>query len=286
MSPVVIRLGRTHIHSLILAIMLYGCNERASIKGPARRVAQPGILKHKADDDYALTKEPAQIGPLALIYRGPAGCAGCSSSVARLLMQAPQHFRIRYVGPNEPIKINRENLRNAALYVQPGGDGTVEQGFEHMKHAAEDLREFIKSGGRYLGICMGGYLAGTDPGFNLLPGDSNEYITSPGASVTTAGDTIVRIKWHNGDTRMMYFQDGPFFTINSQDPQADRTKIFGYYASNNEIAALVAPFGAGKVGVIGPHTEAPLQWYKDYNLLDPDGVEAVYGLDVIKALME
>ena len=38
--------------------------------------------------------------------------------------------------------------------------------------------------------------------------------------------------------------------------------VLATYAANGEIAALVAPYGIGKVGVEGPHAEAPADWYE------------------------
>jgi hypothetical protein len=39
-------------------------------------------------------------GPLALVYRGPAACDGCSESVAALLRSSPAGFRTEYCGPD------------------------------------------------------------------------------------------------------------------------------------------------------------------------------------------
>jgi glutamine amidotransferase-like uncharacterized protein len=129
---------------------------------------------------------------------------------------------------------------------------------------------------------MGGYLAGTWRGFSLLPDDTDQFITSPGASVTTDADTIVEVNWR-GHQRYMFFQDGPFFPLRSR---ASKVVVLARYASNSEIAALVAPFGNGKVGVCGPHPEAPEDWYRAHNLLNPDGISPDLGHDLIDTLME
>jgi hypothetical protein len=54
---------------------------------------------------------------------------------------------------------------------------------------------------------------------------------------------------------------------------------------NGEIAALTAPFGAGAVGVVGPHPEATPDWYADVGLVDPDGLDADLGHDLVDALL-
>jgi len=219
--------------------------------------------------------------PVALVYRGPAGCQGCSEAAAELLRSSKWGFDVQYVGPNERLQISDTTLKMATLYVQPGGNGTVEEAFAAMRGNTDTIRKFVKSGGRYLGLCMGGYLAGSDPGFNLLQGDTDEFTTSRGASVTTKADTIVKVNWRNRP-RYMYFQDGPYFILHRG---AKDVSVLATY-TNGEIAVMVAPYGKGKVGVSGPHPEATTAWYDEYKLVNPDGVDAGLGHDLIDTLMQ
>lgn len=218
--------------------------------------------------------------PLALVYRGPGGCASCSAAAAALLRSTRWGFRVRFVGPEEELTLNRENLAAAAVYVQPGGVGTVDRAFDSLRSESAAIRSFVASGGRYLGLCMGGYLAGKNPGFDLLPGDSGQFITSPGASVTSEADTIVKVNWRNRP-RFMYFQDGPFFTVNRA---AAGLSVLATY-TNGEISALVAPYGKGRIGVSGPHPEATGDWYQFNDVDDPDDFDADLGRDLVDTLM-
>ena len=56
--------------------------------------------------------------------------------------------------------------------------------------------------------------------------------------------------------------------------------------TNGTIAALVASYGKGKVGVSGPHPEATAAWYRAYNLANSDGMDADLGYDLIDTLMQ
>ena len=219
--------------------------------------------------------------PLALVYRGPAGCEGCSEAVARLLQSSQWGFDVKYVGPKEPLKLGAAILKSAVLYAQPGGGKSLSKAYRRLKDSASDIRNFVNSGGHYLGICMGGYLAGATPGFHLLPGNTDEFITSRGAGVRTSTDTIVKVNWRN-QPRWMYFQDGPYFILNSG---ATGVTVLATY-TNGKIAALVTPYGKGKVGVVGPHPEADARWYADSKLVDPDGLDAKLGHDLIDTLMQ
>lgn len=219
--------------------------------------------------------------PRALVYRGPASCQGCAEAVAALLQTSKHGFDVAYVGPGEPLGLTDEALAGASLYAQPGGGGTVADAFATMTGDTARVRAFVEGGGLYLGFCMGGYFAGANPGFMMLPGDTGGYITSPGASVTNEMDTVIGVVWR-GQPRWMYFQDGPYFIL---APGAAGVTVLATYASNGEIAAMTAPFGKGRIGVVGPHPEATLDWYQQYGLTDPDGLDADLGHDLIDAVM-
>lgn len=111
---------------------------------------------------------------MALVYRGPASCPGCSAAVAALIRRSPRDFSVRFVGPNKTLKLTAENLRGATLYAQPGGNGTVGRGYEALGAAGvRAIKVYVAGGGRYVGFCMGAYLAGSQPGMGLLsPGNT------------------------------------------------------------------------------------------------------------------
>ncbi|MEV4516649.1 BPL-N domain-containing protein [Dactylosporangium sp. NPDC049525] len=219
-----------------------------------------------------------QAEPLvALVYRGPASSPGCPEAVAALLRSSRWGFDVRYVGPDEAVPVSTLALTGAAVYAQPGG-GLLSHGYRHLRRHRTAIREFVHSGGRYLGFCLGGYLAGATPGFDLLPGDTDQYIASTAATVASPDDTLVEVAWR-GSTRTLFFQDGPYFWVR---PSADATVVATY--PNGTVAALVVGFGQGRVGVVGPHPEATGDWYSDAGLrVDRLGVDL--GLDLVDAVM-
>ena len=213
---------------------------------------------------------------LALVYRGPGACDGCAESVAALLEGAPRPFTVQYVGPDEDVPLTAEGLAGADVYAQPGGDDDLDGTWRELRGAADAIRDWTRDGGRYLGFCMGAYLAGDDPGFGLLPGSTDQYITSPDASVHDERDTVVQVRWRD-EPRHMYFQDGPIFLL---DDDADFSVLATY--DNDTLAAVVAPYGKGRVGVVGPHPEADASWYEDAGLENPDGIRFDLGHDLIE----
>lgn len=229
--------------------------------------------------------QPSRVSrPLALVYRGPGGCRGCSEAVVALLQSSRWNFDIQYVGPKEKLKLSAQTLSRAVLYAQPGGGGDARYAYKSVIRQLGNpkiMTNWIKAGGHFLGICMGGYLAGTDPGFDLLPGEAGEWISSSGASWTNEKDTVIQVHWRN-TLRWMYFQDGPYFQL---DRGTSGVTVLATYM-NNKIAALTAPYGKGRVGVVGPHPEADESWYQAYHLTNPDGSTADLGLDLIDTLMK
>ncbi|MGW1290917.1 BPL-N domain-containing protein [Streptomyces sp. NPDC001118] len=210
---------------------------------------------------------------LALVYRGPAALQGCPEAVADLLASGPWNLDVRYTGPREALPLSAASLSQAVLYAQPGG-GTLDSAYRFLRPLRRAIRAFVRGGGHYLGFCLGGYLAGTTPGFGLLPGDTDQYIATVGSTVHDEGSTVVRVTWR-GSPRHVYFQDGPVFLL---EAGAD-ARILARY-DNGAPAALVAGFGAGRVAVTGPHPEATDDWYADH------GLPVHHTLDLARDLVE
>ena len=254
----------------VLLVVLAACSN-------ASHTYSVGVAPDGGSSDVA--SPPAN--PVALVYRGPAACPGCPEAIATVLINSGWNFDVSFVGPNETKDVTVDTLRNATIYVQPGGHVPLYSAYDALSSSAPAIASYVHNGGHYLGFCEGGYLAGMNPGFELLPGDSNSYIDSPDATVTNANDTVIKVSWRGAD-RYMYFQDGPLFIINQN--ALGVTPIATY--DNGAIAALTAPFGAGKIGVVGTYPEAPQSWYDTYGLVDPDGPDPDLALDLVAAVLQ
>ncbi|KAA0016578.1 hypothetical protein FOY51_26015 [Antrihabitans cavernicola] len=220
-------------------------------------------------------------GGLALVYRGPAALPGCPESVAELLLASHRNFDVGFVGPSEERDLTADTLRTATLYAQPGGS-TLRRAWRAMASHREDLREYVHSGGRYLGFCLGAYLAGRTPGFGLLPGDTDQYIRTPGATVDSTRPAIVDVSWR-GTPETLYFQDGATVVLDEPGENEDVDVLARY--RNGEIAALAHRFGSGRVAVVGPHPEATSDWFADSGLRDHTDPAMRVGFDLIDAVM-
>ncbi len=202
-----------------------------------------------------------------------------TAAMAAMLAATRWNFEVITAGPRGAMPVREALARpGVRLYAQPGAAGDDEAAYRRQRRDKSAIRAFVRGGGRYLGICMGGFLA--EPGFfNLFRGRVEEYYSSPGASVTTADPALVPVCWR-GTTRWMYFQDGGFMV--PKKGSTGNTVLATY--SNGTIAALVAPRGRGKVGLCGPHPEAPPEWYREGNL-SCGGSTQDLGDDLVDTLM-
>lgn len=209
--------------------------------------------------------------PLAVVYRGPASLPGCPEAAARALASSPYGFRVQFARPG------RASLHEAVLYCQPGG-GDLAPAWRRMRKDADAVRDFVRMGGRYLGFCLGGYLAGDDPGYGLLEGATDSYVGTPGCEVTGDESQVIAITWA-GQPRSVYFQDGCCFT------DGPATEVVARYA-NGMPAAVVSPFGEGRVAVAGPHPEATDDWFRDEDLPPLAHPTTDLAHDLIRRVME
>lgn len=221
--------------------------------------------------------------PVAVVYSddftGPADGDDTGAVAAMLTSAAGWNFDVITAGPNGTMSVPEALARpEVRLYAQPGADGDDDAAYRRQKRDKFAIKHFVREGGCYLGICMGGFLA--EPShFNLFRGRVDEYYSSSGASVTTPDPAVIPVIWR-GTRRAMYFQDGGYMVPRRT---SNGITVLARY-TNGAIAALVAPYGRGKVGLCGPHPEAPPQWYREANL-SYGGSTHDLGHDLIDTLM-
>jgi hypothetical protein len=229
---------------------------------------------------------PARQGdrPLAVVYSddwtGPEDGDDTAALAAMLAASEGWRFGVATAGPNGEMSVKKALKRpDVRLYAQPGAGGDDEQAFRRQRKDKAAIRAYVHGGGRYLGVCMGGFLA--EPGFfDIFSGRVEEYHSSKGASVTTPDPALVPVRWR-GQDRLMYFQDGGYMVPKRR---AAGIEVLARY-SNGSIAAMVANAKAGKVGLCGPHPEAPSAWYTDGKIIY-SGPTQDLGDDLIATLMK
>jgi len=165
---------------------------------------------------------------------------------------------IKALGRNYNFKIFTKHLLEDDFFDDvdciaiPGGVGDSDSFDYLMRINGQHIRNFVASGGHYLGICMGAYWADTDY-LGLLNGVRvQQYIRHATACTRRPHAKQMPVTW-NGQRLGMYFYDG--CTFNG----------YGYSTvarySNGSPMAIVQD----RIGLIGCHLEADQHWYNDYS---------------------
>ena len=207
------------------------------------------------------TEPASKVTPYALIYSGTDTCEGCPEAIANIARKA--NLPVKYVSDPKQIPAL---LNHAAIFAIGGTEDNIEQmRSAFSKRTITSIKKYLKQGGRYLGICGGGFIAATYymaeenlkvRGFDIIPALAVDYSE-------TSKPHLEIIQWY-GKNAILYFQGGPKFIL---DKNAIGINIIARY-SNGDIAALKYLYGKGNVVVIGPHPEADKTW------LEEDGMDS------------
>ena len=133
----------------------------------------------------------------------------------------------------------------------PGGFGNSDAYDYLLRNNANLVREFVQKGGKYLGICMGAYWAGSYY-LNLLDSvDAVQYYKQPTADTRRPHTKAISVTW-NDQPNKMFFNDGCALV-------GDTSKFttVATYANGDAMAII-----QGRIGLIGCHPEAPEYWFK------------------------
>jgi len=225
---------------------------------------------------YQVAVPGATGSPLAVVYKGPAGDGGSAGAMLKSFGYDVVYFP--GTDANGKDLVLKNLLGSAKLYLQPGGGDVYMQGRNAVANYTTDIQNFVNNGGRYVGICMGAYLADNSlpdyPGYDILGKyvDTMNYITQPNAEVKDSKDYTIMVNW--GPTgaaqRKVYFQNGPSFVLKSacaSDPAcAAKVKPLGFYrngntagTANGDMASVMLPYGNGTVVLLGPHPEIQVE---------------------------
>jgi len=188
----------------------------------------------------------------ALIYNGPVAGEDCPEAAAAIAEQAG--LPVKYVSEISELT---DLLKNAEVFIIGGTEDDINPLIKAFTpEITEALKDYLKNGGRYLGICGGGYMASTgwEEGksfvhtLGIIPAESRDFSDN-------FDPQIVQVKWL-GEMRPMYFQYGPAFDIQES---SETVQVIASY-TDGSIAALISSYGSGKVAVCGAHPEARPSW--------------------------
>ena len=164
-----------------------------------------------------------------------------------------EHYNFKIFSKN---KLEYDFFDNVDMIAVPGGIGDSNTFKQLFKNNGERVREFIHNGGRYLGICMGAYWAGSHY-LDVLDGvDAVQYIKRPGTDTRRPHAKNLSVTWKNQPMNM-FFYDGCAIV-----GDYSKFELIAKYANDDVMAAI-----QGNIGLIGCHPEAEKWWYDSYSYL-------------------
>jgi hypothetical protein len=213
--------------------------------------------------------------PLALVWYGPGACKpGCAAAAAVVAKQAG--FRVQKIYPGFK---NYTLFKEAKLWVQPGGksvDSAAAMGPELM----DQVRNFVYNGGGYVGFCAGLFITtaqiGTSGkvGYGIVPGSTELHLKNDPPGLLLPITTAYGVK-------NIYYAGGPELNISDADLKAAHGEIIAKYA-DGKTAGVKLEYGKGKIAVVGVHPEAGFWWKIFKGIIDRDGSDRWFALDMIK----
>jgi glutamine amidotransferase-like uncharacterized protein len=140
------------------------------------------------------------------------------------------------------------------IVAVPGGFGDANSFTRLFKANQNSVKTFVTNGGKYLGICMGAYWAGSYY-LDLLDSiNAVQYITQPNTDTRRPHAKDINIVWQ-GHPNRMFFYDGCALV-----GDANKFNTIATYANGDAMAII-----QNNIGLIGCHPEAEQFWYDSYS---------------------
>lgn len=164
---------------------------------------------------------------------------------------------IRALSPKYEIKIFTvdndldEVLNDMDGILFPGGIGDSDSYHDFFTRTkANKIASFIDGGGRYVGICMGAYWAGSRYFDILTAVEPIQYIKQHDSEIKRSYGTIARVKWEGKEHDMFFYDGCAFLGYGTYD-------VIARYKNNDPMAII-----QGNIGLIGCHPESEEFWYE------------------------
>jgi hypothetical protein len=139
------------------------------------------------------------------------------------------------------------------MVAVPGGFGDANSFSRLFKANQNSVKTFVTNGGKYLGICMGAYWAGSYYLDLLDSVDAVQYITQPNTDTHRPHAKDINIVWQ-GHPNRMFFYDGCALVGDSS-----KFNTVATYANGDAMAII-----QNNIGLIGCHPESEKFWYDSY----------------------
>jgi glutamine amidotransferase-like uncharacterized protein len=205
-----------------------------------------------------------------LLFNGTGTSAGDVAALEKIMRS--EHLDYSTSDSAQMNEMSEAQLRKHRLLIVPGGD------FERIgnslnRGATANIREAVRSGLNYLGICAGAFFAGNSPynGLNLMSGPRFGFYSAEAQGIRKAP---VAITTAGGRTLDQYWEDGPQLT--------GWGAVVARYPDGTP-AVVEGESGNGWMILVGVHPEAPESWRRGMEFGTPVEADNAYAATLIRA---
>ena len=183
---------------------------------------------------------------LAVFHHHPQCSTDCCQGLKTALSQ---DFDLDFFGTEQFTGTLNSEPR---AIIFPGGIGDADSYYDFFsRRQGNELAQYLNSGGKYVGICMGAYWAGSRY-FDLLDNlDVVQYIKRPSADIRRSYATIAHVIWQQ-QAHDMFFYDGCTF-----EGSTTSYEVVATYAKGDPMAIV-----QGQLALMGCHPESQKYWYE------------------------
>jgi glutamine amidotransferase-like uncharacterized protein len=207
-----------------------------------------------------------------LLFNGRGTSPGEVAAVESILRDA----HLSFATANSPQLDAMTPARLAAyrLLIVPGGN-FVQMGNSLTPVAVGNIRNAVRDGLNYLGICGGAFLAGNSPysGLNLTSGVHFPFYAAEARGIRKAA---VQIAIAGSLPLEQYWEDGPQLT--------GWGDVVAKYDDGTPAVAQ-GKFGDGSVLLLGTHPEAPDSWHRGLHFSSSGTAARAYAATLIAAAL-
>jgi glutamine amidotransferase-like uncharacterized protein len=212
--------------------------------------------------------------PPILLFNG----TGTSSNDVAAIEAILNQNRLGYARVNSEIlnAMNQSQIQAYRLLIVPGGN-FVDMGDSLTARTTANVRNAVKGGLNYLGICAGGFLAGSVPtplkSFDLTSGVRFGFYSAEKNGIRKAA---VKVTTADGTALDQYWEDGPELS-----GWGDTVATY----PDHKPAVAEGFAGGGWVVLAGIHPEAPDTWRQGMEFATPARASHAYASTLVDAAL-
>lgn len=217
------------------------------------------LITNKGKTSSKLEKSSNTAVPITVGLYKSYGVSELSFNAAKTLLESEKNINLKILSSSD---VRKGTLKNVNVFIAMGGSGS-QQGKDLQELGIDKVKEFVKNGGGFIGVCGGSYMAITGPSEGKLNMLSAKNYGNDGWQ---RGIGNCEIKTNDGQTINLHYENGPIFEFaeyeGSGSYQTLATFNCDYYIPSKgtyegdmpgQPGIIIGNYGKGKVLLFSPN---------------------------------